>query len=88
MRFSIVYTNIKTIFGFWKIWEKIKWMKIKRKNRKKWKVKEIKNKVKVHKLFLYNTSNIFDIKLNNLKTHKFLINFKYIWFFLYFLWYN
>ena len=51
---------------------------IKRKNRKKRKVKEIKNKVKVHKLFLYNTSNIFDIKLNNLKTHKFLINFKYI----------
>ena len=43
--------------------------------------KWIKNKVKVHKLFLYDTSNLFDIKLNNLKTHKFLINFKFISFF-------
>ena len=59
---------------------------IKRKNRKKRKVKEIKNKVKVHKFFLYDTSNLFDIKLNNLKMHKFLTNFKfYLIFFVFFM---
>ena len=67
-----------TIFGSEKFKEKCEGNKIKRKSRGKKKTKEIKNKFKVNKLFLYITLNFFHrfnsfiYGLNNLKIITFL----------------